>query len=153
MIKYAISFSCNKQSNLFFIWIISHRDFSIQRGSSRHTPLAATSFLTSGLVPTVNTGNPFADAILAMVLILFTLYFNIVYIIRHWVIIAVLAATPIIIWIWILSQERNVIYLWFAELVQTIFIQSAHALTFAVVFSILCFNPAELARKYLKALL
>lgn len=106
------------------------------------TPLAATGFLTSSLkADGVNTGNPFADAILAMVLILFTLYFNIVYIIRHWVIIAVLAATPIIIWIWVLSQERNVIYLWFAELVQTIFIQSAHALTFAVVFSILCFNP------------
>jgi len=88
----------------------------------------------------VNTGNIFADAILALALLGFTVYFNAVYTIRRWVVIAVMAATPIIVWIWVLSGNRQILSIWLAELIQTIFMQAFHALTFGIVFSILCFN-------------
>ncbi|MGB9825494.1 MAG: pilin, partial [Desulfofundulus sp.] len=87
---------------------------------------------------TVDTGNAFANALLNLALAGFTVYFNAVYTIRHWVVTAALVATPLIAWIWVLTSERQVIEIWAAEIFQTIFLQSAHALTLGVFLSVLC---------------
>jgi len=97
----------------------------------------------------INTDNVFADVILHFALLAYTLYFNIVYVIRRWVVTVVLAVTPIIIWSWIVSDNKQIIGLWAAELVQTIFMQTFHALTFGIVFSILAFSGGNLAADYL----
>ncbi|NLV23126.1 MAG: hypothetical protein GXY49_14300 [Syntrophomonadaceae bacterium] len=73
----------------------------------------------------------------------FTLYFNAVYVIRKWVIMINIAVAPLVIWIWVLSEKREVIEIWLAEIIQTIFMQTFHALAFGVVFSIL-YCPAAL---------
>lgn len=93
----------------------------------------------------LKTGNPFTEVLLNLALMGFTLYFNAVYTIRRWVVIAVMAVTPLIIWIWVLTSQRNVIELWLSELVQTIFMQTWHALTFGIFFSILCFGGGALS--------
>ncbi len=97
----------------------------------------------------VNTNNVFADVILHFALLAYTLYFNIVYVVRRWVVTVVLAVTPIIIWSWIVSDNKQIIGLWVAELVQTIFMQTFHALTFGIVFSILAFSGGNLAADYI----
>lgn len=91
----------------------------------------------------INVGNELGTVLLSLALLGFTVYYNAVYTIRRWVVTAVLGATPIIIWIWVLSRRRQIIEIWLSELIQTIFMQSFHALTFGIFFSILCFtgNP------------
>ena len=88
----------------------------------------------------VNTGNPFTQALTGLAFMVFTIYYNAVYLLRRWVIIAVTAVAPIIIWIWALSENKTVIQIWLAEVFQTIFMQTFHALTFGIIFSVLCFN-------------
>ncbi len=92
----------------------------------------------------VNSDNFFVDALLRFAMLLYTLYFNAVYIIRRWVVTAVLAVTPIIIWIWVITEHKQIIGLWAAELMQTIFMQTFHALTFGIVFSVLAFSGGNL---------
>ena len=92
----------------------------------------------------INTNNPFADALLRLVMLLFTFYFNAVYVIRRWVVTAIMAVTPIIIWLWAISDHKQIIGLWGAELTQTIFMQTFHALTFGIVFSILAFSGGDI---------
>lgn len=86
----------------------------------------------------MNTGNVFADALLDISMLGFVLYFNAVYTIRHWVIVAALASTPLVMWVWLLTAERQVIEIWASEIFQTIFVQSAHALTLGVFLTVLC---------------
>ena len=88
----------------------------------------------------IKVGNVLGNVLVSLALIGFTVYYNAVYTIRRWVVTAVLGATPIIIWIWVLSGRRQVIDIWLSELIQTIFMQSFHALTFGIFFSILCFT-------------
>lgn len=92
----------------------------------------------------VNTGNAFADVLLSLSMLGFTAYFNAVYILRRFVVIAVVAVTPIIIWIWVLAENKNVIGIWLAEIIQTIFMQSFHALTFGIIFSVLAFSHGSI---------
>jgi len=88
----------------------------------------------------LDLGNPLATVIITLAMAGFNLFFNAVYTIRHWVVIAVMVSTPLIVWIWVLSSRRQVIELWLSELFQTIFMQTWHALTFALIISILIFN-------------
>lgn len=92
----------------------------------------------------IHTNNPFADVLLRFIMLLYTLYFNAVYIIRRWVVTAIMAVTPIIIWIWVITDHKQIIGLWAAELTQTIFMQTFHALTFGIVFSVLAFSGGDI---------
>lgn len=88
-----------------------------------------------------NTGlDIFSDVLLNIAFVAFTIYYNAVYLLRRWVVVAVTAVTPIIIWIWAMSENKQVIQIWLAEIFQTIFMQTFHALTFGIFFSVLCFN-------------
>lgn len=84
----------------------------------------------------IDTGNVFGDVIIEIVLVGFTFYYNALYTVRRWVIVATFAATPLLIWIWVWSEEKQVIEIWAGELISTIFMQTFHALTFALLFSI-----------------
>ena len=84
----------------------------------------------------VSVGNTLGNILVQLAFVGFTLYFNALYILRHWVIVATLAATPLLIWIWVLSEEKQVIEIWAGELVSTIFMQLFHALNYVVLFSI-----------------
>jgi len=85
----------------------------------------------------INLGDPLASVLVAMIFAVFNIIFNAIYTIRGWVVTAVLCATPLIVWIWVVSAQKTVIEIWLSELFQTIFMQTWHALTFAIVFSIL----------------
>ena len=66
----------------------------------------------------------------------FEVYFNAVYTIRKWVITANIVATPIIAWVWMLTGQRQVLEIWVAEIIQTTFLQSSHALSLGIFMSI-----------------
>ena len=85
-----------------------------------------------------DTGNILGTVLLNLSFAGFDVYFNAIYTIRHWVIIVTLVSTPLIAWIWVLTAEAQVLEIWAGEIFQTIFLQSAHALTFGVFLSILC---------------
>ncbi len=88
----------------------------------------------------INLGDPLASVIVTMIFAVFNIIFNAIYTIRGWVVTAVLCATPLVVWIWVLSAQKTVIEIWLSELFQTIFMQTWHALTFAIIFSILLFR-------------
>lgn len=88
------------------------------------------------LLGTIETGNVFANALLNMSMVAFDIYFNAVYTIRMWVIAASIVATPIIAWIWVFTGERQILEIWLAEIIQTTFMQSAHALSLGIFMSI-----------------
>lgn len=96
----------------------------------------ATNVFGKKLFGTVNTGNVFANALINISLVAFDVYFNAVYTIRTWVITASLVSTPIIVWVWAFTAERQVLEIWVAEIVQTTFLQSAHALSLGIFMSI-----------------
>lgn len=85
-------------------------------------------------------GDPLASVVVSLVFVVFNLVFNAMYTIRMWVVIAVLCATPIIVWIWALSSQATIIEMWLSELFQTIFMQTWHALTFAIVITVLLYS-------------
>lgn len=85
----------------------------------------------------LDLGDPLATVIVTLIFAVFNMIFNAIYTIRGWVVTAVLCATPLVVWIWVLSAQKTVIEIWLSELFQTIFMQTWHALTFAIVFSIL----------------
>ncbi len=85
----------------------------------------------------IDTGNVFANVLLKITMVGFDVYFNAIYTIRRWVVTAIFTATPIIVWLWAFTGERQVIEIWAAEIFQTVFIQTAHALTLGVCLTIL----------------
>lgn len=85
-----------------------------------------------------DTGNIFANVMLDLSLAGFDVYFNALYTIRKWVVTIAFTSTPIIVWIWALTAERQVLEIWLSEIFQTIFVQTAHALSLGVCLSILC---------------
>lgn len=96
----------------------------------------ATNIFGKNLLGTVETGNIFANVFINTALVAFDVYFNAVYTIRTWVITASLVATPIIVWVWVFTSERQVLEIWIAEIIQTTFMQSAHALSLGIFMSI-----------------
>ena len=88
-----------------------------------------------------DAGNEFATVLLNLSFAGFDVYFNAIYTIRHWVIIVTLVSTPLIAWIWVLTTNAQVLEIWAGEIFETIFMQTAHALTFGVFISILCGVP------------
>jgi len=95
-----------------------------------------TDIFGSSLLSGVETGNPTADVILNGALVGFDVYFNAVYTIRRWVITATLVATPIIAWAWAMTANRLVLEIWVGEIIQTIFLQTSHALSLGIFMSI-----------------
>ncbi|MBM7854960.1 hypothetical protein JOC37_001340 [Desulfohalotomaculum tongense] len=95
-----------------------------------------TNIFGSSLLSSIQTGNLFADALLNLSMVAFDVYFNAVYTIRKWVVTANIVVTPIIAWIWMLTAERQVLEIWVAEIIQTIFLQSAHAMSLGIFLSI-----------------
>lgn len=96
----------------------------------------ATNIFGKNLLGTIDTGNVFANSLINTSLVAFDVYFNAVYTIRTWVITASLVATPIIVWVWVYTSERQVLEIWVAEVIQTTFMQSAHALSLGIFMSI-----------------
>lgn len=85
----------------------------------------------------MDTGNVFANAILNLSLVGFEIYFNAIYTIRKYVVTVIFIATPIIVGIWTLTTNRQVIEIWLAEIFQTVFVQTAHALSMGVFMTVL----------------
>lgn len=95
-----------------------------------------TNIFGSSLLSSVETGNPTADVIINGSLVGFDVYFNAVYTIRRWVITATLVSTPIIAWAWAMTANRQVLEIWVGEIIQTIFMQTSHALSLGIFMSI-----------------
>lgn len=95
-----------------------------------------TSVFGKNPLSSITTGNVFADAFINMSMVAFDVYFNAVYTIRTWVITASLVATPIIVWVWVFTGERQILEIWIAEIIQTTFMQSAHAMSLGIFMSI-----------------
>ncbi|MEW5898890.1 MAG: pilin [Bacillota bacterium] len=88
----------------------------------------------------VNTFNPFTQVLLNLVLVGFNFYFNAIYTLRRWTVIATWVATPIIVWIWAFTKNRQVMELWLAEIVSTVFMQTFHAMSFGIFLSVVSGN-------------
>jgi len=84
----------------------------------------------------VNTWNPFTQVLLNLVFVGFNFYFNAIYMLRRWTVIATWIATPIIVWIWAFTKNRQVMELWLAEIVSTVFMQTFHAMSFGIFLSV-----------------
>ncbi|MCL6476991.1 MAG: hypothetical protein K6T65_01105 [Peptococcaceae bacterium] len=92
------------------------------------------------LTNSIETGNPIADVVLNGAISAFTVYFNALYTMRKWVLSASLIATPIIAWVWAMTAERQILEIWVAEIIQTIFMQTTHALSLGIFVSIMTFT-------------
>ena len=84
----------------------------------------------------INTGNVLANMVMDSSMMVFNVYFNAVYEIRRWMITAAIAAAPLVTWIWVLTAQRAVLEVFLAEIIQSIFMQSSHALTLSIFFSV-----------------
>ena len=81
--------------------------------------------------------NPFANTLLEFALVGFNFYFNAIYTLRRYTVIATWIATPLIVWIWVFTKNRQVMEIWLAEIISTIFMQTFHALSFGVLLSVI----------------
>lgn len=88
----------------------------------------------------VNSFNPFTQVLLNLVMVGFNFYFNAIYMLRRWTVIASWIATPIIVWIWVFTKNRQVMELWLAEIVSTVFMQTFHAMSFGIFLSVVSGN-------------
>lgn len=105
-----------------------------------------TGSLFHGLFTSLDAkNNPVAEVVLHGAITAFTVYFNAIYAIRRWLLAINLVATPIIAWVWAISAERQIIEIWVAEVIQTIFMQASQALAFGVLFSILLYTGGTLS--------
>ena len=84
----------------------------------------------------VVTGNEFANTVLDFFMVIFNVYFNAVYTIRFWMITASITASPIVIWVWVLSGKEAVLEVFLGEIIQAVFMQASHALSLGIFMSI-----------------
>lgn len=92
---------------------------------------------SSQLFVSINTGKEFVDSLVNLSMAGFTVYFNALYSIRFWVVTGTFVATPIISWVWAATGNRQIIEIWAAELIQTIFMQTTHSFALGMFTSIL----------------
>ena len=84
----------------------------------------------------VSTGNVMADVVVNFGLFGFNIYFNAVYMIRFWMLTAAIAVAPLVTWIWAMTGSRAVLEVFIAEIIQSVFMQSGHALSLSIFMSI-----------------
>lgn len=107
--------------------------FNINTSNSTTTGVLPASIFGNIQIP----NNVFASALLNLCMVGFNAYFNALYSIRYWVITAAFIGTPIIVWIWAFTEERQVLEIWGSEIFSTVFMQTFHALTFGAFFSVM----------------
>ncbi|SNX54083.1 hypothetical protein [Thermoanaerobacterium sp. RBIITD] len=86
------------------------------------------SFNSTDFIDNINTGNVLADAIVRFGYIGLMMYFNFLYTIRKFVLIAMLVVTPIAVWGWGITGHRQGLEIVVSEIVSNAFMQASHAL-------------------------
>lgn len=78
---------------------------------------------------TKRTTNWTASLVVSLFVVYYTLYFNVIYLLRKFMIGALIIVAPLVIWAWSRDHQQS-FYLWLSEMTSNIFMQSAHALVF-----------------------
>lgn len=98
---------------------------------------AGGSFITN-----LYTGHVLTTAIVRLALVTLMIYFNILYLIRALVLAGLLALTPILIWLWAMTDNETAIKIWFGEITSVTFMQFLHA--FSLLFFLTFTNSLNL---------
>lgn len=95
-----------------------------------------TAGLSSGdmYTGTIVTGSILGTAVVKLGLAGLSLYFNILYVVRSFVLVGLYALTPILVWLWAINNNEDAIKVWFGEVTSVCFMQFSHA--FALCFFI-----------------
>lgn len=132
MFEYIVAAPFKTIINIFTtIFGLKDLDYLVFNGQTR---------VFGSLMKSMETGNPIADVVLNGALTTFTVYFNALYAIRKWVLAANLVAAPIIVWVWAMTAERQIIEIWIGEIIQTVFMQTTHAMSLGIFVSIMTFS-------------
>jgi len=94
-----------------------------------------SAFVTLRLTETLSTGSWFFTFFAYGYLIFLTIYFNVLYLLRKFVVMVLIIVGPVVVWAWGRGHQMS-LYLWLSELISNIFMQSAHAIVFMLYFNI-----------------
>lgn len=84
----------------------------------------------------VNTGNLLLSSIVNLALTMFIVYFNVMFMLRWFVVIALFSVSPLVIWAWAKGQT-TAFFLWLGECISNVLTQFVYALVFALVIGII----------------
>ncbi|WP_157834949.1 hypothetical protein [Desulfofalx alkaliphila] len=80
------------------------------------------------IIQSIITGSVLGTAIAKLMFCGIELWFNVIYILRHFALMAIFVFTPLMAWMWALNKNVNAMPIWFGELFSNAFMQTAHAL-------------------------
>jgi len=92
-----------------------------------------------GILAGVRTGNVLATSIITLAMAVLAMYFNVLYVIRSFVLVGLYALTPILVWLWAINNNEDAIKVWFGEITSVCFMQFSHAFALCFFFSVI--NP------------
>ncbi|MTI80052.1 MAG: hypothetical protein FH758_04065 [Firmicutes bacterium] len=80
------------------------------------------------IISNITTGSVLGTALVKLLFCGIEAWLNIIYIMRHFILIGIYIFTPIMAWMWAINKNVNAMPVWVGELLSNGFMQTAHAL-------------------------
>lgn len=94
---------------------------------------SSSTLAIDNLVTSIHTGSILATSIVHLMLIGIWFYLNLIFIVCRWVIRVIYVFTPIMAVLWVMNKNVTAAAIWAGEMMSNVFVQSAYALSTAVV--------------------
>jgi hypothetical protein len=106
---------------------------------------AAPTLSTTGLIQSVQTGSVLGTALVKLMFAGLELWLNIIFLVRMWVLAALIVFTPLMAWLWAINKNVRAAAVWMGEVLTNAFLQAAYALGFLLLLTFCDPTPAGMA--------
>lgn len=110
--------------------------------------ITITGFDGNDLLNAVNSGNPLLDALINLAFMGLMFHFNLMYMVRRFVIIVLFAVTPIVAWSWAFKNTRFPMMLLLSEVVSNSLMSATHAITLGFYLTLVNSDPSGLMGRW-----
>ncbi len=107
-----------------------------------HLGISLTALGTRGLIDSVQSGNNLLNALIRLAFVGMMFYFNMMYLVRRFVLAILLVVMPIVAWSWAFKRTQMPMLILLSELVTNSLMSATHAIVLAFYLTMANANPA-----------
>lgn len=107
-----------------------------------HLGISLTALGTRGLIDSVQSGNNLLNALIGLAFVGMMFYFNMMYLVRRFVLAILLVVMPIVAWSWAFKRTQMPMLILLSELVTNSLMSATHAVVLAFYLTMVNANPA-----------
>jgi hypothetical protein len=110
--------------------------------------ITITGFNRTDILGAIDSGNPLLDALINLAFMGLMFHFNLMYMVRRFVIIVLFAVTPIVAWSWAFKKTRFPMMLLLSEVVSNSLMSATHAITLGFYLTLVNSDPSGLMGRW-----